>query len=133
MYESGCRDDEILHLRVKDFVLNKDGEPDMHIFGKGSKHRCTPLSVNIVPYFKEYCDIYHADIANEQEELIFYTVRNCIKTQMSADNVQRFMKVYEEKSKKINADIPHLHPHLWRRTRAMHLYVAGVPLPLVSE
>ena len=29
--------------------------------------------------------------------------------------------------------LPHLHPHLWRRTRSMHLYLAGVPLPLVSE
>lgn len=133
MYESGCRDDEILHLRVKDFVLNKEGEPDMHIFGKGSKHRCTPLSLNIVPFFKEYCDIYHPNVTTEQDEFMFYTVRNDIKAQMSADNVQRFMKVYEEKVKKINDDIPHLHPHLWRRTRAMHLYIAGVPLPLVSE
>lgn len=133
MYESGCRDEEILHLRVKDFVLNKDGEPDMNIFGKGSKHRCTPLSANIVPYFKEYCDLYHPDISNEQGEFMFYTIRNGIKAQMSSDNVQRFMKVYEEKARKINAYIPHLHPHLWRRTRAMHLYIAGVPLPLVSE
>lgn len=39
MYESGCRDDEILHLRVKDFVVNKNGEADLHIFGKGNKHR----------------------------------------------------------------------------------------------
>ena len=33
MYESGCRDDEIPHLRVKDFVVNKNGEADLHIFG----------------------------------------------------------------------------------------------------
>ncbi len=64
---------------------------------------------------------------------MFYTVRNAIKAQMSADNVQRFMKAYEGKSKLIKDDIPHLRPHLWRRTRAMHLYTAGVPLPLISE
>ena len=52
---------------------------------------------------------------------------------MSQDNVQRFMKTYEKKAQETNADIPHLHPHLWRRTRSMHLYLAGVPLPLVSE
>jgi len=55
------------------------------------------------------------------------------KAQMSQDNVQRFMNGYEKKAKVMKSDLPHLHPHLWRRTRAMHLYLAGVPLPLVSE
>ncbi len=64
---------------------------------------------------------------------MFYTIRNGIKAQMSADNVQRFMKAYEGKSKLKKDDMPHLHPHLWRRTRAMHLYIAGVPLPLISK
>lgn len=133
MYESGCRNDEILHLKLKNIVINKEGEPDVHIFGKGSKHRCTPLSKDIVPYFKEYCKLYHLDSDNSSDELLFYTVRNGIKSQMSQDNVQRFMRIYEKKAREINADLPHLHPHLWRRTRAMHLYLAGVPLPLVSE
>lgn len=133
MYESGCRDDEILHLKLKDFVINKNGEPDVHIFGKGNKHRNTPLSADIVPYFEEYCNIYHPDIEKSYDKLMFYTVRNGITAQMSADNTQRFMNEYEKKAKNIKADIPHLHPHLWRRTRAMHLYMAGVALPIVSE
>ena len=133
MYESGCRDDEILHMRFKDIVINKAGEPDVHILGKGSKYRCTPLSKDIVPYFTEYRRLYHPDTATNSSELLFYTVRNGIKSQMSQDNVQRFMKTYEKKAKETNADLPHLHPHLWRRTRAMHLYLAGVPLPLISE
>lgn len=133
LYESGCRDEEILHLKVKDFIINKNGEPDIHIFGKGNKHRCTPLSKDIVPYFNEYCKLYHPNIESEQDDLMFFTIRNGIKAQMSADNVQRFMKEYETKAKATRPDIPHLHPHLWRRTRAMHLYIAGVPLPLVSE
>lgn len=133
LYESGCRDDEILHLRVRDFVINKEGEPDIHIFGKGDKHRCTPISKNIMPYFEDYRRLYHPDIGTKQDDLMFYTIRNGIKAQMSQDNVQRFMRTYEEKAKAIKPDIPHLHPHLWRRTRAMHLYIAGVPLPLISE
>jgi site-specific recombinase XerD len=133
LYESGCRDEEILHLKVKDFIINKNGEPDVHIFGKGNKHRCTPLSKDIVPYFNEYRKLYHPNIENEQDDLMFFTMRNGIKAHMSADNVQRFMKEYETKAKATRPDIPHLHPHLWRRTRAMHLYIAGVPLPLVSE
>jgi hypothetical protein len=29
--------------------------------------------------------------------------------------------------------LPHLHPHLMRHSRAQNLYSAGMPLPLVSE
>lgn len=133
LYESGCRNEELLHMKLKNIVINTTGEPDIHIFGKGSKYRCTPLSKDIVPYFKEYCKLYHPDAMNQKEELLFYTIRNGVKCQMSQDNVQRFMKTYETKIKEKNADFPHLHPHLWRRTRAMHLYLAGIPLPLVAE
>ena len=133
LYESGCRDDEILHLKVKDFVVNSSGEPDIHIWGKGQKYRCTPISANILPYYRAYCAIYHSEIEKEQEELLFYTERNGIKTAMSSDNVQRFMRTYEKQIKAGGTEIIHLHPHLFRRTRAMHLYIAGVPLPLVSE
>ena len=66
-----------------------------------------------MPYFNEYCKLYHLDSANSSDELLFYTVRNGIKSQMSQDNVQRFMKTYEKKAREINVD--------------------GVPLPLVSE
>lgn len=61
MYESGCRDDEILHMKLRDMIINKNGEPDVHIYGKGNKHRCTPLSKDIVPYFNEYCKLYHPE------------------------------------------------------------------------
>ena len=94
MYESGCRDDEILHMKLKNIVINKAGEPDVHIFGKGNKHRCTPLSKDIIPYFNEYCRLYHPDTEKNSSELLFYTVRNGIKCQMSQDNDQRFMKTY---------------------------------------
>ena len=52
---------------------------------------------------------------------------------MSDDNVARFLAKYEAMAKKMEPDIPHLHAHIFRRSRAMHLYLAGVPLPLISE
>ena len=58
LYESGCRDDEILHLKVKDFVINSRGEPDLHVWGKGQKYRCTPISADIIPLYRSYCAIY---------------------------------------------------------------------------
>ena len=135
LYETGCRNDEILHIRMKDFTKMKNGDMSVHIFGKGNKHRCTPLSKDILPYFEEYCKQYHENYEEDTvtDDLLFYTIRKGIKTAMSQDNVQRFLKKYEKQARLTNPDLPHLHAHLWRRTRAMHLYRAGVPLPLVSE
>ena len=52
---------------------------------------------------------------------------------MSSDNVSRILAGCEAEVRKSNPDLVHLHSHLFRRTRAMHLYQAGVPLPTISE
>jgi len=52
---------------------------------------------------------------------------------MSADNVARFLNTYEEIAREASPDIPHLHPHLFRHVRALHLYQAGMPLPIIGQ
>ena len=53
---------------------------------------------------------------------------------MSPDNVSKFIKKYGEMARSMHAEIPtHLHPHMFRHSRAMHLYRNGMPLPLLSE
>ncbi len=52
---------------------------------------------------------------------------------MSSDNVQRFVEKYGAKARNQMPSIPHLHPHLFRHTRAMHLYMAGMPLEMVAQ
>ncbi len=49
---------------------------------------------------------------------------------MSCDTAQTFIKKYGIMAQKLNSAIPHVHPHLFRHTRAMHLYMAGMPLEL---
>ena len=52
---------------------------------------------------------------------------------MSSDNVSRILSECENELRKKKPDLIHLHSHLFRRTRAMHLYQAKVPLPTISE
>ena len=52
---------------------------------------------------------------------------------MSSDNVSRILAGCETEVRKSNPDLVHLLSHLFRRTRAMPLYQAGVPLPTISE
>lgn len=105
LYESGARINEVLSLKLKDVKPAGKGEADIHFCSKGNKHRITPMSGEIWKQHEKYCQMYHP--YKEPEALLFYTWHNGGKM--------------------------HLHSHLFRRSRAMHLYQAGVPLPTVSE
>lgn len=131
LYDSGCRDQEMLDLQIKDFLVHDDGKAELQIIGKGSKYRVTPISEDVVSLYKDYIKIYHPH--SSENQYLFYTLRKGVVTKMSDDNVSRFLKKYELQAKMEDSTIPHLHAHLFRRTRAMHLYEAKVPLPLISE
>lgn len=131
LYESGARINEVLSLRIRDLKPAGKGEVDIHFYGKGNKHRITPLSAGIWNQFTDYTNKYIP--GKEPEALLFFTWRNGRRNKMSIDNVSRILKDCETAIRKDNPGLIHLHSHLFRRTRAMHLYLAGVPLPTISE
>lgn len=131
LYDSGCRNQEILSLRLKDIRQTSSGGGNLSVTGKGNKFRITPISIEVMEIFKEYSAEFHP--AALPDEYLFCTVRQGIRTPMSPDNTARFLIKYEKMMRQDMAGIPHLHPHLFRHTRAMHLYQAGMPLALVSE
>ncbi|HBI61652.1 MAG TPA: hypothetical protein DDY31_10655 [Lachnospiraceae bacterium] len=108
-----------------------NGEADVHFYGKGNKHRITPLSKEIWNQYGGYCEKYHW--GQNSDDLMFYSFRNGQRNKMSSDNVSRILSDCESKVRKTRPELIHLHSHLFRRTRAMHLYQAGVPLPTISE
>ena len=130
LYDSGCRIQEILSLKLKDFFVQKKAA-ELHIIGKGNKFRATPISEEIIPKFERYCKYYHKN--STYDDYLFYTKRNGACSQMSCDTAQAFIKKYGIMAQKLDPAIPHVHPHLFRHTRAMHLYMAGMPLELVSQ
>lgn len=53
---------------------------------------------------------------------------------MSDDNLTRFIDKYAAMAKTICDEVHEkVTPHMWRHSRALHLYRKGVPLPLISE
>lgn len=131
LYESGARIHEVLSLKRRDLKPTREGEVDIHFFGKGNKHRITPLSREIWKQYENYCEKYHQE--KDLEALLFYTYRNGRRNKMSSDNVSRILTDCERLARKERPELLHLHSHLFRRSRAMHLYQAGVPLPTISE
>ncbi|WRK53383.1 tyrosine-type recombinase/integrase [Coprobacillaceae bacterium CR2/5/TPMF4] len=129
LYDTGCRCDELLSLKLKDLRFNKD-VCDIKILGKGRKYRATPLSKQATKILKTYLQ---EEKIIDNEQYLFSTNYNGFKHKMSADNVDRILSKYENELRTLGFEIPHLHPHLFRHTRAMHLYKNGVSLSLISQ
>ena len=108
LYDSGCRIQEILDLKLRDFVIQKDSA-ELHIVGKGNKYRVTPISQELIPKFERYCSTYHQ--GSSYEDYLFYTTRKGVRSQMSSDAAQAFIKKYGDKARERSIEIPHLHPH----------------------
>lgn len=131
LYETGCRNNELLDLRVRDFEINEKGYGVVHIVGKGNKYRVTPVLPEVIPLYKKYMKCFHETL--DPDRNLFYVKRKMRYEKMSDDNVERFIEKYEDMYHEKIGEIQHIHPHIFRHTRAMHLYEAGVPLPTVSD
>jgi len=133
MYDTAARNSELLDLKMKDFSANSK-TPCVYLTGKGRKKRVVPVMQKTVEHFHRYMGIFHGAQGYDANQNLFYTTRHGTKQQMSADNVARFMNKYGIAAKAVCKEVPlKVHPHMFRRTRAMHLYRAGMPLALLSE
>ena len=132
LYESGGRIGEVLSLRVGDLTPTGGGEVDVHFYGKGNKHRITPLSSEMWSRFERYAKVYLPERKNS--DLVFYVSRGGVPHQMSRDSVEKMLCRCEVQLRSEGwSDLQHLHPHLFRRTRSMHLYQGGVPIEIIAE
>lgn len=131
LYDTGCRNDEIINLKYGDISVHKDGTGEVGIVGKGRKYRVTPITADVIVIFKEFADEIHPN-RNPSSPLI-PTLLSGTDKPMSPDNSARILEKYDKLARKADKALPHLHPHLFRHSRAMHLYQAGMPLSLVSE
>jgi len=77
---------------------------------------------------------FHPKDPQNQEAFLFYTQIKGIQGRMSDDNVSCFLKKYTETAREVCLDVPtRIHAHLFRHTRAMHLYQAGIPLSYIKD
>ena len=128
MYDTAGRDSELLSMHLCDFdPVNKK----VCLLGKGNKPRMVSIDDNTISQFHLYVRLFHP--TGDGEHPLFYTIRHGKAGHMSDDNVARFIKKYGKEARKICSEVPaHTYPHLIRRSRAMHMYQAGMPLEVIS-
>jgi integrase/recombinase XerD len=132
LYQTGARIQELLNIRLRD--INYSKAPVVTLHGKGNKVRPVPLREKMVDHLKQYLAIFHMNESKYSEQYLIYSIRNGLKTRMTEDNVRRLVHNYGITARNICPEVPeNVHPHLFRHSRAMHLYQNGVDLTLVSQ
>jgi integrase/recombinase XerD len=132
LYQTGARVQELVDVRIKDISFRT--APIITLKGKGSKVRCIPLRDQFASHLNKYLEIFHPKHEPYSDDYLFFTMRYGMHNRMTEDNVRRLVQKYGQMAKPKSPEIPYnVHPHLFRHSRAMHLYQNGVALPLVSE
>jgi site-specific recombinase XerD len=133
MYDTGARLQEIIDLRLCDIRLGKT--PLIAIqHGKGDKAREVALMKQTAEHFKNYKQVFHADEGAYSDSPLFYVMHGGIKTPLDSSTVRKLVSSYGKSAREHSKDMPeHIHPHMLRHSRAMHLYQHGMDLTLVSQ
>ena len=132
LYDTGARVQEILNIRLYDLQLAH--LPKVTLFGKGRKTRIVPLMEKTVLYLKKYLLVFHADSVSTADLPLFYSVTYGEKHPLTPRMAQYILQKYGEQARFICQEVPEkVHPHLFRHSRAMHLYQEGMDLTLVSQ
>lgn len=130
LYDTGARVQEILNIKLCDLQLGRF--PKVTLFGKGRKTRVVPLMERTVQHLKKYLLVFHAEAAVDSP--LFYSVTHGEKHPLTSRMAQYILQKYGEQAREICQEVPKkVHPHLFRHSRAMHLYQEGMDLTLVSQ
>lgn len=132
LYDTGARIQELLDIRICDIKLGQS--PQVILHGKGNKVRTVPLMKDTVVHLNNYMYAFHNGEPCTSTQLLFYVVRNGNKTPVCDDTVRLRMQKCAEAARCECLEVPaRVHPHLWRHSRAMHLYQHGMNLTLISQ
>lgn len=132
LYDTAARVSEAVNVKLRDLSLGST--PTVLLLGKGSKYRSVPLSERTVAHLKKYIAQYHSDSDKYSERYLFYGLTSKRHNMMSANNVRTIVQEYSQAARMLCQEIPeHVHPHMFRHSRAMHLYQNGMDLTLISQ
>lgn len=130
LFDLGIRVSELTAIKLGDITFKRT-KTEIKIHGKGRKERRLLLSEKAAEHLKQYIQISHTD-TTDPKRYLFYSKSRGPYVEMTTRNIQRIVKKYGDKMKETDPDIPTMHPHLLRHTRATYLSRDGVPLNMIS-
>lgn len=132
LYDTGARVQEMLDIRLCD--LQFGSTPKVTLHGKGGKTRIVPLMARTVQYLRKYLSEFHSGDLLSSDMPLFYSVRSGMRNRLTDRLIRYMLQKYGQMARTVCQDVPeNVHPHLFRHSRAMHLYQEGMDLTLISQ
>ena len=132
MYDTGARVQEMLDVNLSDLQLNQ--LPEITLHGKGNKTRTVPLMNKTIQYLRKYLSVFHNGVLLSASLPLFYSISQGEKRPLTDRLIRYMLQKYGERAKAACPEVPEtVHPHLFRHSRAMHLYQEGMDLTLISQ
>lgn len=119
LYDSGCRVQELIELKVHDVQFEKGQR--IYVHGKGNKYRTIPITASTEKILKKYLKVF----PRGKDELLF---SNKNGNSLTRQGIRYILQKYAVASKEANpsAFAGSAYPHLLRHSKATHLVNAGV-------
>ena len=128
LYETGTRVSEFINIKLDDLHFDEKSSY-IQIYGKGRKLRQVPISDELVNLIKIYLKNYYIDFNNN------YLFNSNQKKKYTRYGINYLLKKLAEKLRELYPGYFTLnfHPHIFRHTKASHLYNNGVPLTYIRD
>lgn len=132
MYDTGARIQEMIDIKLCDIQFGKT--PTVILRGKGRKIRTVPLMEKTTQYLKKYLSEFHTNTILSSEHPLFYAITHGVTHTLTDRRMRYLLKEYGKRARTQCIEVPEsVHPHMFRHSRAMHLYQNGMDLTLVSQ
>lgn len=127
MYETGCRVQELIDVRLGDISFRKPNT--VTLTGKGRKTRIVPISCNASEIIRQYVERH--GITKPDQSLF----NNRSNRHLSRSGVAYIMRKHQQSAMCAGLAIftKKIHPHVFRHSKAMHLLESGVNLIYIRD
>jgi site-specific recombinase XerD len=122
LYNTGARVQEVADLRYKNLELN--GQPRVHLHGKGNKWRVCPLWKETVVLLKQLVSEQNTD----PERAVFTSLQGQALTRFG---IYKIVRRHTRSLLKSTETRRRISPHTFRHTSAVHLLEAGVEVNVI--